>query len=276
MPKKVIVHNSHSLKSYKQCPQQYKLSFVEKLEPRQVNKAFARGTVISRALEDYYKALRDGKLTPSTVSDIAENRIKKSPDLTDEEKFLIEFRFYRYFKNYKPKELGVKILGVEHGFSIVLYEDNEYIFVYEGCPDLVVLFPGIKVFGRPYVLVMDHKSQAYNYAIYPHNDQALGYCKAARTNWFAYNFFGLQATKDEKTWFHRELTYFTDAQIAEWTENTIYWYWRSAKDLEFRKTLNCTTQFGTCQYARLCEITDPLIQLDIKRRGYKISTYQSW
>lgn len=270
MSKKILRLDSHGLANYKRCPQLFSYSQVLRIEPRKENKSFDRGTVIAEALQDYYTIKIEGRMVvKEDLRLIIEQRIINS-QLSEEDKELIASRFLYYHRNYNH-ESWIPV-ATEKGFSILLYEDNEYIFIYEGRPDLVIKLSNTD--GS--LAVVDNKSQQREGTLYPYNDQALGYCFSLRTNVFIYNYFGLQTTGDPRKWFHRSSIKFSPEILEDWRQTTIKWFKQIAETLEFKKSWLCETKYGVCAFHDLCEQTEGWIIADKIRREFKTNTHVAW
>lgn len=181
------------------------------------------------------------------------------------------FTLYRTLIAYDSqyRNDGWTPLAVEKGFSKVIYEDDENLFVYEGRPDLIALDPSGKR------LAVDHKTRGASNNIYEHNNQVLGYLWAGQATTFVYNYLTL--TKVPK--FDRAPFEFKTSQIESWVENTIQWYWQIKRDIQsetFLKSLNCQGKFGICDFARVCEQPKENVKLHILQSNFKKRNYRSW
>jgi hypothetical protein len=160
-------------------------------------------------------------------------------------------------------------LAVEKGFSKVLYEDDENLFVYEGRPDLIALD------GTGKRLAVDHKTRGTSHNIYEHNNQVFGYLWAGQATTFVYNYLTL--TKVPK--FDRAPFEFTAAQIESWVANTIGWYRQMKRDIQsqdFLKSFNCQGKYGVCDFALVCEQPKENVKLHILQSNFKKRNYRSW
>lgn len=266
--RKVLVLDSHALSDYQICPARFDYSCIKFIQPNQKKAAFSKGTVISTLLENYYKAKMAGTLDKHMVVQIVAEHLNPT-ELDKDTKELIEMRFYRYWQMYR-KESWIP-LAVETGFSEVLYEDENYLFIYEGRPDLIAKAS----FNGPR-LVADHKSQSREYKIYPHNNQAKGYCTMNKIDFFVYNYFGLQIGGDNDKWFHRQTVSFSKEQIEDWKQETIKWYHRILTDHERLRSWRCESKFGICEFHPLCETTENWVREDKIRREFKKKEFRSW
>lgn len=270
MSKKILRLDSHALSAYKRCPQLYDYTQILKIEPRKKYNSFDRGTTIAEMLQDYYSIKTEkGEVVKEDLRDIIDRRLLPS-SLSDEDKELIGSRFLYYHRNYRAESWIP--LAVEKGFSILLYEDEEYIFIYEGRPDLVIkLSP-----TEQSIVIVDNKSQQREGSIYPYNDQAMGYCYALRTNTFIYNYFGLQTTGDPRKWFHRGSIRFSPEILEEWRKTTIRWFKQIAETTDFKKSWLCEGKYGVCFFKDLCEQTEGWVIADKMRREFKANTHTAW
>lgn len=271
--KKCLVLNSHSLSSYQACPEAYHLGTVQNLESREFYKPFRRGSAIAEIMEVYYKAVRDKCLTAKLVLELAETVFVNAPELEMADKNLIVTRFLQYYKFYQNCTWQPIAMEVEAAFSRIIHEDEKYIFIYEGRPDLVVRLSN----RDSTILVVDHKMQSRKTELYHHTNQGKGYCWALGARFFVYNIFGFIETGKPADWFRRPSTSFSPEQIELWKQDTIKWYYKIAEDEEYQRSWQCEKKYGLCSFHKLCEQAHlPNVVQGIKERLYKPREYQSW
>lgn len=268
MEKSVVKISSHALSDYQRCPKRFYYSTQRKIERATYNKSFDRGTLFGRMLESYYNDVRDKLWHPGKALELVEEHIEKS-ELSDADKQLLPRVFFQYLKHYRHESWKPKV--TELPFSFVLYEDDKYLFVYEGTMDLIVEIPNVSK-----IAVIDHKTYSVWSEIYEYNNQALGYCYAMHTDMFLYNYIGFTETKKPEDNFRRLPKKFTKAQLDEWKDNTIYWFKRIADDAEYRKSLNCTTKYGVCEMSKLCETPGAATIESLIQLYYRPNEYGSW
>jgi len=265
-----LMIDSHSLSDYQQCPQRYKWTTIEEIQPRRIHNPFERGIIISKLLEEFYAAKIRNEVTKGLLHHLIKAYIQQGNNLSEEDRELIQTRFLMYIKFYQD-ELWIPI-AAEKGFSKKLYEDEQFCFIYEGRPDLVVwLSPKKELFS-----IVDHKSESRKNDIYPYNNQAQGYCWAANTPIVHYNYFGLQSTGGPKEWFRRKSHIFTVNDISKWKQTTIEWFRRIAQDTDFIQSWQCEGKYGVCQYHQLCEVNDYGIQKGLVRLHFKPTEFRVW
>jgi len=160
----------------------------------------------------------------------------------------------------------------EKGFTKRFYEDDKYLFVYEGKPDLTVFLSS----RRDITSIVDHKSQTRRSDYYSYNNQAIGYCWASEIDCFTYNFFGLQETGKPEDWFRRVSKIYTKQELDDWYQTTLKWFKKIANDEDYNKSMQCEGKYGICEFHKLCEIRDNDIRNDIIRREFKLNEYRSW
>lgn len=279
--KLTLTCDSHSLRSFKQCPQRFDFVHERKIEPIARNNKFDIGTAVHELLGTYYKKKAQVKEIRSIhLSEILETCIP-FPHLTTEQNDFLEVRFLRYHKHYENDSYIT--VTVETGFSKILYEDDNYLFIYEGRPDWVFKLNNNidSILG-----IADHKSQSRYYDYYFYNDQALGYCWAAGTQLFTYNYFGLQETGSPDSWFRRPKKIFQPQEIKEWEAETVNWYFDIAQHYgspqeqfkqlpHWKKSWQCQNGGGICEFARICE-APAMMKEDVINRFYQISTHKAW
>ncbi len=278
----VLILNSHSLSDYQKCPRLYEYTGIHKIEPATARQVFTRGTAISRMLEEYYNARIEHKpkLDCLEAGLVALRAAPIEQDLKD----FIELRFMAYIKTYHNE--GYVPLATEKrcAFSKVLYEDSKVVFIYEGCPDLLCNTPG----NSPRRVTFDHKSTERIDKIFELNNQSIGYSWACESEFFIYNYFGLQEKYDPKTNFRRVPVTITSKIIGPWLKSTRNWYYKILwSEINYKKyqdkegyhldpSWQCEGKYGKCWFTSLCECSSDTVMLDKIRREFKINEYKSW
>jgi hypothetical protein len=233
--------------------------------------AFQKGTIIGRWLNLYYH----NKIKPKqSIPKVLYNPLIWVQLIQDELKWSQDeaFKLYRVLVGYQQtyKNEDWTPIAIEHGFSKLLYEDDENLFVYEGRVDLVARD------SKGQLLIIDHKTQSMTYSIYPFNNQIIGYLWATDATEFVYNYLVL--TKEPQ--FRRAPHPFSPAQISAWKESTVKWFLRikaAIQSAEFVPSLQCETKFGKCQFTTICEQPNEKIKQFIVGSNYKArKKYRSW
>lgn len=265
MKKLILSADSHALSSYTRCPQEYKYSHIQNLETAQSKAFFDKGTLVHLMLGLYYRLRRRGFAADKAGLLVVSKRLPrwiKLFQLSKEEELLILGRFFEYVQNYQHED--IKPIGIEVGFSEILFENRNFLFIYEGRIDWI----GYEKVGNEYLLhFTDHKTRSANYGLDCFKNQFFGYAWMMRKvygkdykNWGKVNYFGLQADKTsklskddklfEKVWFH-----FTDAQIDQWEADTIFWFHRMLQSKvlnNWPRSWQCDRKFGICSFKKIC------------------------
>ena len=261
--KHVLINNSHSLNDYKRCPKRYDFNNLVQIEPSSTRDVFRIGTYWGKMLEIYYRQYALLANNPNRKVKLAKliNRMSKcaanNEKFNDKDRELLSTRIVMYAKRYQSE--SIEVLGVEVGFSIILYEDSKHLFIYEGRPDRI--FKMINPFNKneKVLCVSDDKTRARNVDLVDYNDQVNGYLLATNTNWFMYNYMGKQ--DDTKKAFERQLVYRGNAELEKWKQITIKWYFRMLNDRlnsEFLESMQCTGPYSVCEFLPLCSAKDKI------------------
>ena len=253
--KHVLILNSHSLSDYQRCPKRYEYNNLIQIEPSATRTVFAIGTYWGKMLEIYYRNCHKS----DTVRDKLVKRMSKcaanNEQFDDKDGNMLSTRILEYWKRYRNEQ--VKVLGVEIGFSIILYEDNSHLFIYEGRPDRILSIPDPFNPSRSVICISDDKTRARNVDLLDYNNQINGYLVAAKTNYFMYNYMGKQM--DLTKAFARQIVHRSDTELNKWKQNTIAWYHRILADRisgKFLESLQCEGQYSTCEFISLCNSKD--------------------
>ena len=240
------------------------------LEPTKKKAAFTKGSILGRWLNLYYY----NKIKPKhSIPKVLYNPLIWTELLSTELNItkVEAFNFYKVLISYSEfyKHESWKPVAIEQGFSKILYEDEDNLFVYEGRIDLVVET------DKGYTIV-DHKTQAMTYSIYEFNNQCLGYLWGTNAIEFLYNYLVLTKTPQ----FHRAPHLFNQNQIDSWKEETIQWYFRIKQAMQsqtFLKNLTCESKFGKCDFTPLCEQPNEKVKLFLIQSNFqKRKQYRSW
>jgi hypothetical protein len=285
-PKKrlILVCSSHSLSNFQKCPACYKYSDRLQIEPAKDYRPFQRGTVITNLLGYYYRAKKEGTLTKNTVHE-AIKTILETSQLSQEDKTLISGRFLRYCSFYRNETWKIKAVeqiepedrNLGTGFSKIIYETDELLFVYEGEPDLIIS-PGS---AFDYLAVVDHKSQSRKGQLFEYTNQFRGYCWATGLRHIIINYFGIQKSGEPKEWFHRKVHSFTKDHLELWKRDTIEWFFRIARaklNKKYPRTWQCEGKYGVCHYTDLCTSAHLpfIVKAKMKKDFKKKARRRSW
>lgn len=271
----VLTLNSHSLSYFQRCEQFYQYAVLENLILNEPYYPFDRGALISKIMELWYRARRRnyGIRKLQKLENKLFKILLKANVIREDDRLQIAGRIMEYFNKYRSE--SYKIVAVEQGFSKVLYEDSNVLFIYEGRPDLVVDFGRGMGIGP-----IDHKTESRKSDIYMFNNQMIGYCWAINSKLGIYNFIGLQKDSKDGDVLRRTTCNFSDSQIEQWRADTIKWYYRilaARQNKKFLRSWNCDGKYGICQYAPICEMASDNGKLIKIKNLYKVGeTYKSW
>jgi len=268
------------LQDFMECEKKYYLSHSDKLTQIGTKKAFATGTWVHELLRrvNRAKANRRRKFTLDQLLQIGYKFISRTKGFTQEERLFHTTKFtqfmawnQRYWEFYRP-------IGVEVGFSKVLYEDADVVFVYEGKIDQVA-----HVIPADFVTWIDYKSQSREYNLYANRNQLLGYSWALNTDVGYLLYYGLQKEKLEA--FRYQTIYHPKPLIEQWKRETIEVYRQILTTIPFgasafrRNRAVCDSgQFGNCEFIKICDNAwAPLaVQASIRRTFYKPNEWSTW
>lgn len=273
MSKKIIAFTSHTLAEFAKCQKSYEFSQLVQIEPKGPKPAFIRGKLIGRCLEIYYKAKRRKYSKLEQLVRKLASIIENHEGLSTGEQIKLSMRFRAYHKNYAAENW--EVVAVEESFSKVLFENDKYVYVYEGTPDMVVRL------SNGQLAVVDHKTRSMDKDLLGLAHQPLGYLWACDTEWFTYNYFGLQETGDAKLWFKRQFERFNKVLIDRWVRDTIDLYHAAviaAENNKFSRTYNCDSKYGACSFYKICNEGDELGEQLVVRQHFqfKEDNYGAW
>lgn len=269
MERITLALDSQQLTAYERCPRSYWYSHVKSIETKQERKALNIGSVVHDLFEYVNRGLIAGKESLGMlVLDALRSEAESLEKLSPEEKTFILKRFSEYYKHWEVDNKRYQLISAEKGFSKIIYEDNNYLFVYEGRLDAMFYDKKDDQFNW-----WDYKTHTGNYTLYKHCNQFYGYTWALMdegTSCGTIDYIGKQKEKTDKTFF-REQVKFSPSQIARWKERAVRTYFNIVNDTNFHQnTTACEGKYGLCAYTMLCErdpeIQDQLIQIYYKER----------
>jgi hypothetical protein len=281
MSKFTLSINSHSLSDFQECESKYCFKHFIGIEPLGSRMAMERGTLFAKFLEILYKnRIRPRQMFKRVLNNplLWTRELEEKCNISQSEAYDVYAVMKAYALNWKGRDW--EPIAVEKGFSKIIYEDDENLFVWEGRPDLVAKEPHsgpdlvTPINGE--LIVCDHKTQGRANSIYQFNNQSRGYLWATGATKFAYNYITFTKTAQ----FRREVFPFTPAQIEDWRQSTIEWLFRvkEAKlKAKFLPSWNCSTIYGPCEFHRICEQPKPEIKSFTIKSQFKVrKLYRSW
>jgi len=277
MSKITLILDSQALSAYQLCARKYLFGYEQDLTPVETKKALEKGTLIHAFFEYRNKGLLAGQKLDALLLEIA-GLMNEPSDLPREEKLFLYMRFIQYHKYWKLNDQRYKLISCEEGFSKTLYEDDTYLFIYEGRIDATYYDN-----REQFYFWRDYKSRSQNNAIYTHNNQAMGYSWALEGKG-EYDYIGLQADKTKNLsdkephkLFERVEVKFRQGALDDWVSNTIAWYHKILEDQRFIKSQSaCQTQYGVCRFRHLCERHESLHPSIIQTKYKKREKWKAW
>lgn len=275
--RKVIRMDSTQIVQLLKCPQLHNFVSVEWLTRKFEQKKYMdRGTVMHGLLERFYYSIWQGDLknaAPYAISCLT--KIKEQVVLDPEDYAILTCRFLEYTFKYSNDRIAVFTgsdgkPAIEIGFSVVLLDNDEYLFVLEGRIDLITLM------GNRLV-IWDHKFQGREYILYGKSVQALNYrlalyLQGVPANMFMYNYIRGHKKCQPNT-FDRRSDTVSDRVLNRWHQKLIKIYTRRANGIDFSDAFpnqSCTdVGFGKkCPFTEICEEQSPGVAKLLLERGF--------
>lgn len=307
----VLKLDSHQLTAFQECEQYFKYNIIDNLElaqapliqlklrsgeVQQLENADHRrglniGTLHHKCLDLNYRLIRRGydaqKAMFLTTRRI--DKFAKQVSVSNADKLLFTRKFLEYCSFYFDIDRYVSPVGVEAGFSHLLYADQSFKFIYEGKIDLIFVNKNPRLESPGLLEPMDHKTQTMKYAINPYSNQFIGYAWAMRKQFGALwsrgltvNIFGIQESLPPKECFQRFRYQYPDRIIDDWVRSTIIWYRRIAQSIIWRNYTRsrtaCDRKYGRCEFFGLCSAQEQEFYDDRFHREYKLKNriFEAW
>ena len=302
MPKQILIADSTQINCFLECKERWRLSHLENLtrfDGDANKKAMHKGTYGHKLLELYYKSKTNsllakyameyaidwipeldictcGRYKDKHIEDqslCAEFTAAPYP-LTQEEIIQVQNRFRLYCATYEARGTDIEPVdmdSIELGFSNVVYESDDYLFILEGKIDLIGKIQNIPI-------IMDHKWQDRARRLYSKSIQFRNYCWAAECDTLVVNYIRMAAAVNNET-FVRDITSFSKQELTKWKEELtkIFFEMLAYKIKPFylgysteKNWASCSGKFGyQCEFTQICEQQFiPAIDL-IKSTQYK-------
>lgn len=297
--KLIITLDSSQMKTFMECEQKWCMSYVENLQYHLAKMIYLdKGTFVHKLLEVFYvlrtlNPKEDRFITQKTVIDLyKKGKLFKHSGLTKEDEQFICERFLQYVMKWisydfvPSKRNGTP--GVEIGFSKVLYETEESLYIVEGKIDLI----SQTNHPIPFDCFVDNKSQERMKNLYPFKPQFLTYAWATGFKWGIINYFRLQQKYDPRDTFRRDLIYFEDWQVNKWKVKMIRLFERIERvmrkneisqmenlkpEMFEQNELSCggANESSPCSFTHICE--NPGYEKEMKMVYYNVrSKWSPW
>jgi len=258
------------------CERYYDLSVNELLQPKGQNFGQSRGTRFHNLLYLFYKAKIHKKPFEKCCSDSLRYLRILGKYLEAREYMLTARKFAEYCAYYRSE--NIQPLAVEKGFSKILFENKDYLFIYEGRIDFIGKFMNDS--SRYWV---DHKTESRKEDLNPNSFQFLGYSWAVGTTNGLINYIGFQDTKGPAEAFRRTIITHRRELLEEWREQAIHIYFRIANlhrhGYYIKNRTQCKPyQCNPCMYADICDQTNPRKISAIIQEGFvrRKTPWKAW
>jgi len=253
-----IVFDSQILSSLQKCPYYLNLAFMRRLGVEHKAQALESGDLLHTMMKVFYtlKIQRPDLPYEQYIEHSKqigrEKAITLAQELETSEE--VSYHFEEYCK-FREGEFWIP-KAVEKSFTILLHEseeDNLRIY-YEGIIDLVVDSEAGEA-------VVDHKSSRRNMPN-PNielSNQFMGYCYSLGINTAVINKVGFQKTLKPAERFTRVPLSYSNAQLAAWRDNTIWWAKQLAWFVDnntFPQNFTGCDKYSGCIFGEACK-TDP-------------------
>ncbi len=267
MSKIIITRDSTQIDAFLTCEQYWQYRFQNLLVPAEEPTAPKSGAKRSDSrligkyghhlLELYYKAIAEGADTTEAAIVAYNHRYDDGEDdeflpLTPKEKDMVlnRLRDYWTLSLVRPDFQPDSPESVEVGFSELLYEDCDRMYILEGRIDLIGTYQSIHC-------VADHKFQLREKPLYKKAIQFRNYALVTHTNLLVLNMIRLHQEITNKT-FERPIASFIEPEHQWWHHRLIEIYHQMysdhIKNTYEKRESSCTNKYGyECEYTKLCE-----------------------
>lgn len=285
---KIISFDSQILNSIQACPQKTFYNFVRGLQPMHKAAPLERGSLIHDMLEVYYSLIGQciNQKNPIWAEMGAVGFTERPTTRAEAAQFAIEVgrwrlslielpisdgtEMLRHFKEYQEKYFNEnwRPLAVERVGSIVLYEDENYKFIYNFKIDLIIN-------DGSNILWVDHKTASRHSEPSSMSNQFIGYAYGLSIPYGIINRIGLQKTIGKERFQRIYMNYAKD-RIDEWKQNTIESAFFLAQCMEHQHwPMNLTScdKYSGCIYEAVCSQPKIIRPLTIEKHYHEGITW---
>ena len=284
---KTLNVDSQVINTIQLCARRTQYAFLESLTLPEKAEPLERGDLMHKMMEFYYgckgHCLNKGGEVIQKYAELTSNGLLPTEHqeivnwtlaigesfgaglqlpLDEVEQCLYQFKEYAaYYEHDSWNPISVEAVGSE-----ILYQDDDYRFIYSVKIDLIAEQGNMRA---PW----DHKTSKKRTPPVSLSNQFMGYCWALGTNNIIVNKIGFQKTLKPAERFERHILEYTKAQIEEWRWNTIKWCFKLMEHIEkneWDQNFTSCDKYSGCIYAKLCE-SDPQIRDLVKVREYKVT-----
>lgn len=287
MKKTIITLNSSQIKQFVTCPMAWNLRSAQSLGLHSEGRkpALDWGTLTHYVLEHFYRGRFEGNglIEATEAMKFRDKRIPKDDELSiaqiwdlypeKQEKLRERYMQYCMSKAMEPNHWKPKSSDhVEVGFTTVIYEDDQFIFVLEGRIDLLIA----TILGDT---VIDHKTQSRLEFLSLTKLQFPVYCLGAQCPNIIVNYVMLTDKFDKYT-FRTDGTTYSKAQLdwyREWLVKEVFW--KVAKWQIEKKLGSCSGTYDSqeCMYKSYCwEPSEEMAERILRHKYVTIKTRRSW
>lgn len=298
MAKYTLALDASQIKQFDFCNLSWAYLYRENLVKSGLKtEALDKGTYIHLLLELYYKRRIEFpnediyNSAGLVIADVQKNYAEPFNFPHELHQFLCT-RFIQYIGYWAGRDISP--IGtpdnpaVELGFSKILYEDDNVLFIVEGKIDLIQSTSGA-------ICIVDHKSQDRESHLYYYRPQMLTYDWATGAEYGMINYFGLQKEFKEGKTFRRDTMHFPKWMIQRWEKYLLNIFWTIYKmdssnewieqgthkkitnEETFQRNLtSCAGAFESnpCMFTDLCEIESDEMRENKKKFAYE--TKKPW
>lgn len=291
--KQTVILDSTQISTLYECEEKWRLTNSERLiriENIQPPDYLTMGTLGHKYLELYYTGIG----LDLSAEEIWKSVICFDPDKADEadshtfplvgpSREKVKNRISEYAMHYAGRDFNPQVSRrpsisvdendnlydsftykplVEQGFSYLLYEDKDYLFILEGRIDLIS-----ETNGQPFWV--DHKFQIRERELYRKSVQFKNYSLATNMDLGVINYVRFHDKITPKT-FVRQPISFSAMERRMWKEELIQFYVDFTKsDHTYRNRDSCGGKFGhPCEFTSICEEYNPIARATIKDQHY--------
>lgn len=246
------------LSDFQRCKELGNLAHIQGWKSKKEKQGLTRGTHWHQLME-FRAEFKKGLITwqdvlSKTIAYLA------AAELPKEDIGFFVSKLSQYHAHWAEEENNYEFIANEVGFSKVLHEDNDVLFLYEGKIDAL-----LKISGK--LTVVDHKTQhpgfaSHRYDLPGYSNQFMGYCWAAKTTnvIIDYTVWSDPKYKIGDRTFRREFFPLDPILIKQWKESTIRSYWDiliSIRANEFHAGFPyaCDSRYGFCDFFKVCQYT---------------------
>lgn len=264
MERRIIAIDSHMLEMLQLCARKYYYAHVRNIGEIYPKEYLDRGSLVHFILDKFNS---NGKNIEEAIKLGYDKATELNLSGEECDSVFNNLRDYADYTKYK----SWRVVTVEQAAAKILYEDENFQFLYQAIIDLTIEIPGVSE-----EVIVDFKHAKRRGSSSDLSNQFIGYCWIKGVHNIIKAEIGFQKTLKPSERFREILFSYSKPRIEEWVQNATFWLkqltYFEAID-EWPMNWSSCNKFDGCIFSRICSAT-PDAREHIIKRDYV--THEPW